>query len=76
MPAPSPEKALSRRFVFVLMPEFTLLSFAGALDALRLANRQLGFEAYSWRLLGEGGGTAEAAPGKPEVQDGASTGAT
>ncbi|MZR13116.1 helix-turn-helix domain-containing protein [Maritimibacter sp. DP07] len=70
MPAPSPEKALSRRFVFVLMPEFTLLSFAGALDALRLANRQLGFEAYSWRLLGEGGGTAECSAGSRFQLDG------
>ena len=53
----------TRRFVFVLMPEFTLLSFAGALDALRLVNRQLGRKAYEWRLIGEGGGTATCSAG-------------
>ena len=30
------------RFVFVLLDNFTLLSFASALDALRIANRMLG----------------------------------
>jgi transcriptional regulator GlxA family with amidase domain len=44
-----------RRFVFVLVNDFTLLSFAGALDALRIANRQLGWKAYEWALCGEGG---------------------
>jgi len=28
-----------RRFAFVLIEEFSLLSFAAALDALRIANR-------------------------------------
>ncbi len=42
-----------RRFVFVLLEKFTLLSFAGAVDALRLANRQLGFDAYSWVTAAE-----------------------
>lgn len=52
-----------RRFVFVLLPEFTLLSFAGALDALRLANRQLGTDAYRWTLIGPGGDTATCSAG-------------
>ncbi len=52
-----------RRFVFVLLDRFTLLSFAGAVDALRLANRALGFEAYSWKLAGEGGQTATCSAG-------------
>ncbi|MAM60627.1 GlxA family transcriptional regulator [Maritimibacter sp. UBA3975] len=60
----------TRRFVFVLMPEFTLLSFAGALDALRLVNRQLGFPAYEWRLIGEGGGTATCSAGSSFSLDG------
>ncbi len=45
----------TRRFVFVLMNGFTLLSFSGAIDALRLANQAAGYEAYSWVLAGEGG---------------------
>ncbi len=41
------------RFVFVLLDQFTLLSFAGALECLRIANRMAGAELYSWALTGE-----------------------
>ncbi len=44
-----------RRFVFVLLDNFTLLSFASALESLRIANRMAGRELYCWRLIGEGG---------------------
>ena len=44
-----------RRFVFVLLPDFTLLSFASAVEALRLANRMSGKPLYEWRLIGESG---------------------
>ena len=44
-----------RRFVFVLLDNFTLLSFASALESLRIANRMLERTAYSWMLVGEGG---------------------
>ena len=44
-----------RRFVFVLLDNFTLLSFASALESLRTANRMLGRTAYTWILIGEGG---------------------
>ena len=44
-----------RRFVFVLMKDFTLLSFSGAIEALRIANRVSGKDLYSWRLLSEDG---------------------
>ncbi|MDP5347137.1 MAG: AraC family transcriptional regulator, partial [Paracoccaceae bacterium] len=44
-----------RRFVFVLLDNFTLLSFASALESLRIANRMLERSAYSWMLVGEGG---------------------
>ncbi|SFM21038.1 GlxA family transcriptional regulator [Shimia aestuarii] len=47
----------TRRFVFVLLQDFTLLSFASALDCLRLANRNLGRDYYTWKLVGEGGDT-------------------
>ncbi|SFK61904.1 GlxA family transcriptional regulator [Shimia haliotis] len=49
----TPPKA--KRFVFVLLEDFTLLSFASAVDCLRLANRRLGSAHYSWVLVGEGG---------------------
>ena len=48
-------KAKPKRYVFVLLEDFTLLSFASALESLRIANRMVGHEAYQWRIIGEGG---------------------
>ncbi|PSL19420.1 GlxA family transcriptional regulator [Shimia abyssi] len=45
----------SRRFVFVMLENFTLLSFASAIDCLRLANRRLGWDYYEWQLATENG---------------------
>ena len=42
-----------RRFVFVLIENFTLLSFSSALDALRIANRMSGKDLYEWIFIGE-----------------------
>ena len=42
-----------RRFVFVLIENFTLLSFSSALDALRIANRMSGKKLYDWIFIGE-----------------------
>lgn len=44
-----------RRFVFVLLDNFTMLCFASALESLRIANRMAGKPLYSWMLAGEGG---------------------
>ena len=44
-----------RRFVFVLLDRFTMLSFAGAIECLRIANRVSGRRLYDWKLAGEGG---------------------
>lgn len=44
----------TKRYVFVLMNNFTMLSFAGAIDALRIANRMVP-GSYDWVLAGEGG---------------------
>lgn len=52
-----------RRFVFVLMPSFTLLSFSAALESLRIANRMAGKPLYSWLLTGEGGDTVNCSAG-------------
>ena len=41
---------IKRSLVFFLVPEFTMIAFATALDPLRSANRMLGYEAYRWRL--------------------------
>lgn len=44
-----------RRFVFLLLDRFTMLSFAGAIEPLRIANRVIGRPAYAWVLAGESG---------------------
>ncbi|MEI6096789.1 MAG: GlxA family transcriptional regulator [Alphaproteobacteria bacterium] len=52
-----------RRFVFLLLDRFTMLSFASAIEPLRIANRVLGERVYSWALAGEGGLTATCSNG-------------
>lgn len=52
-----------RRFAFLLLDEFTLLSFASAVDTLRIANRASDQDMYSWCLIGEGGGTKASSTG-------------
>ena len=51
------------RYVFVLMPEFTLLSFASAVETLRVANRVADRELYRWTVLTEGGGSCRCSAG-------------
>ncbi|HPE24513.1 GlxA family transcriptional regulator [Albidovulum sp.] len=53
-PAPAVQSR-RKRFVFLLLDRFTMLSFAGAIEPLRIANRVLGSQAYSWVLAGENG---------------------
>jgi transcriptional regulator GlxA family with amidase domain len=53
----------TKRFLFVLLDQFTMLSFACALDSLRIANRAAGAQVYSWKLIGEGGKTATCSNG-------------
>ncbi len=44
-----------RRFVFLLLDQFTMINFAGAVEPLRLANHVCGYPVYEWKLCGEGG---------------------
>ncbi|PWG15710.1 GlxA family transcriptional regulator [Salibaculum griseiflavum] len=57
------EQTAPRRFVFLLLENFTLLSFAAAVDCLRIANLMSGKELYTWRLAGDGGDVATASGG-------------
>lgn len=41
---------VKRSIVFFLVPDFTLIAFATAIEPLRAANRMLGYAAYEWRL--------------------------
>ncbi|MEJ6402155.1 GlxA family transcriptional regulator [Yoonia sp. 2307UL14-13] len=52
-----------RRFVFVLMHNFTMLCFASALESLRIANRTAGKTLYTWKIIGEGGEAATCSNG-------------
>jgi len=52
-----------RRFVFVLLDNFTLLCFASAVESLRIANRMSGQPLYSWMIIGDGGDTVTCSAG-------------
>ena len=52
-----------RSFVFFLVPDFTMIAFATALDPLRSANRMLGYDAYQWRLASLDGRPVKASNG-------------
>ena len=52
-----------RRFVFVLIENFTLLSFSSALDALRIANRMSRKKLYDWTFIGENEEFVSSSPG-------------
>jgi len=51
--SPDPDKP--RTFVFVLLDNFSMLSFSAAVEAMRIANRMAGRTVYTWRVIGEGG---------------------
>lgn len=53
----------ARRFVFVLLDQFSLLSFASAIESLRIANRMSGKKLYTWLLVGESGQTVSCSVG-------------
>ena len=55
--------AKPRRFIFVLLDQFTMLCFASAVEALRIANRMAGQDLYAWRIAGEGGGSIQCSNG-------------
>lgn len=59
----SARNSLKRSIVFFLVPDFTMIAFATALEPLRAANRMAGFEAYSWRLASVDGKPVRASSG-------------
>ena len=62
--------AKPRRFVFVLLNDFTLLSFASAVEALRIANRMAGRDLYHWHLVAEDGNPVTCSAGTRFEVDG------
>ncbi|MDW3184265.1 GlxA family transcriptional regulator [Roseobacter sp.] len=59
-----------KRFVFVLLEDFTLLCFSAAVESLRIANRMAGKQVYEWRIIGEGGDIVYASSGSGFKLDG------
>jgi len=57
------KEAQPKRFVFLLLDHFTLLSYAGAIEPLRIANRVADAPLYAWVLAGEGGEVATCSNG-------------
>jgi len=53
----------ARRIGFLLVPEFTLLAFASALEPLRMANRLSGRPLYEWRTLSVDGAAVRSSSG-------------
>ena len=52
---PATTTPTTERIGFLLIPQFTLLAFASAVEPLRLANRATGRALYEWRLLSKDG---------------------
>ncbi len=52
-----------KRYVFVLLENFTMMAFAGAIEPLRLANQVTGKKLYEWSVVGEGGETVTCSNG-------------
>jgi transcriptional regulator GlxA family with amidase domain len=44
-----------KRFVFVLLDNFSMISFSCAIECLRLANRMSGQALFNWCLQSDGG---------------------
>ncbi|WP_370401408.1 GlxA family transcriptional regulator [Sulfitobacter sp. JB4-11] len=65
-----PDTDKPQRFVFVLLDQFSLLCFATAIEALRIANRMGGRTLYEWSVIGEGGEQAVCSAGAVFQLDG------
>lgn len=57
------KSSVKRSIVFFLVPDFTMVAFATAIEPLRIANRMLGLEAYRWRLASADGRPVKASNG-------------
>jgi len=53
----------TRRVVFFLVPNFSMIAFASAVEPLRLTNRTLGKTVYEWVIVSQDGGPVTASNG-------------
>ncbi|WP_299193670.1 GlxA family transcriptional regulator [uncultured Erythrobacter sp.] len=61
---------LTRKFTFLLVPEFSMMAFTAAIEPLRAANRVAGQPLYSWRVATLDGSEVKASNGVSVVADG------
>jgi len=66
---PTAQQPQPKRVIFLLLDQFSMVPFASALDALRIANRFGKTPVYSWRLVGEGAGTITCSNGTQMIVD-------
>ena len=59
-----------RRIGFLLIPNFSLIAFSSALDALRMANRMRGQQIYEWKVLTFNGEPISSSSGLTITPDG------
>lgn len=52
-----------QHFTFLLLPRFSMIAFASAIEPLRLANRHSGREIYSWAIQSVDGGPVRCSNG-------------
>lgn len=58
-----------RNFYFLLLNQFTFLSFAAAIEPLRIANRMSGQDLYHWTLISETGAPVRCSNGAQIIVD-------
>ncbi len=62
--------ATPKQIIFVLIPNFSMIAFASAVEALRLANRAIGRTAYQWKVISCDGEAVFASNGLGLMVDG------
>lgn len=67
---PAPEARPTRSYAFIVVPGFTLLAFASAVEPLRIANQLSQQPLYRWRVLSETGAAVVSSSGIPVGVDG------
>lgn len=67
---PVPDSGSTRNYAFILVPGFTLLAFAAAVEPLRIANQLSQQPLYRWRLLSDTGQPVASSSGIPVGVDG------
>ncbi|MBW8635965.1 GlxA family transcriptional regulator [Hoeflea sp. WL0058] len=55
--------SVKRTIVFYVIPDFSMIAFATAIEPLRIANRMLGYDSYRWRVASIDAGPVRASNG-------------